>query len=338
MMKDYYNILGIDRNSSPEQIKKAYRKLALKYHPDRAGESNENGEKFKQISEAYEVLSDPDKRAKYDNPNQGFNFNFGSNGGPFSGAFNNGFNPFTQNAGPKKGRSFNIYISITLEEMMSGTTKKVKVNRALQCLDCSGTGAEFGETSDCNDCSGRGRIIKTVRHGFGEMVTESDCTTCKGSGKIIKNECRTCGSLGVIRKDEEIEINVPRGSISGISYMVVGKGDWGRSPSVPGDLIVYIEEYVHPTYIRDGINLIHETHISFKEACLGKKLEIPNLSGTSYRMEIPPGTASGKIFRLPGKGLPEFNGFGNGDILVKTNIKIPSNLTEEQIKALDYFE
>jgi len=336
-MKDYYKILGVDRNSTPEQIKKAYRKLALQYHPDKAGDNKEYEDKFKEISEAYETLSDPDKKSKYDNPNQGFNFNNFS-GGPFYGGYNNGFDPFRQNYGPKKGRNLNIYISITLEEMVTGTTKKVNINRALQCLDCSGTGAEFGESSDCKDCGGRGRIVKTVRHGFGEMITEGDCFTCSGTGKKIENPCRSCSGHGVIRKDEEIEINVPKGSISGISYLVVGKGDWGRSPSVPGDLVVYVEEYLHPIYVRDGLNLIHEASISFKEACLGKKLDIPNLSGTSYRIAIPPGTASGKIFRLPGKGIPEFNGFGNGDLLVKTNIKIPTDLTEDQIKALDYFE
>lgn len=347
-MKDYYKILGVSKDSSPEEIKKAYRKLAIKYHPDKTGNDKAAETKFKEASEAYETLSDPEKKAAYDNPfsrggNNAFNdmFRDAFNGrNPFqNGDFSSFFGGRRAAHEPmiSKGKNINVYVSVTLEEMMNGTTKKVKVNRRVPCDPCKGTGAHNGETLNCTVCGGIGRINKTVHHAFGEVVMQENCRSCNGLGTIPKAHCMSCSGSGTIRKEEELDINIPKGSISGVSYLVVGKGDWAKSPSNPGDLIVNIEEYVHPVYVRDGINLIHNKYISFKDACLGLDVDIPNLKGSTLRIKIPPGTSPGKILRLHAKGLPEFNGFGNGDILVKVHILIPEKLTEEQIKALDYF-
>jgi molecular chaperone DnaJ len=348
-MKDYYKILNISRQASPEEIKKAYRNLAVKYHPDKTGNDKDAEMKFKEVSEAYETLSDPTKKAAYDNPLGGggsnsFNDMFRdafSGRNPFqSGDFSSFFGRSNPAHEPMvtKGKNINVYVSVTLEEMMNGTVKKVKVNRRAICDPCKGTGAENGETVNCSSCGGIGRVNKTVHHAFGEVVMQETCRSCNGIGSVPKTYCKVCSGSGTVRREEEIDISIPKGSISGVSYLVVGKGDWAKIPSNPGDLIVNIEEYVHPIYVRDGVNLVHNKYLSFKQACLGIDVDLPNLKGSTFRIKIPPGTSPGKILRLHAKGLPEFNGFGNGDILVKVHILIPGNLTEEQIKALDYFE
>ncbi len=343
-MTDHYKTLGLDRNATADDIKKAYRKLAVKYHPDKTGNDPDLESRFKEVNEAYEVLSDTEKKAKYDNPNPfGGSFNWGgtNQGNPFQNAdFGNFWSPgrgHVPNQTIRKGNNINVHVTITLEEMMTGATKKVRTNRAVQCLDCNGTGSEFGNSTECTDCAGLGKKSRTVRHAFGDMSVIEDCYRCEGSGKYSEHKCSFCHGSGTIRKDEEIEINIPKGSISGVSYMVMSKGDWIKSPCNPGDLIVNINEFLHPVYTRDGNNLVHEANISFKEACLGTEIEISNLRESAYRIRIPAGTSSGRIFRLPGKGIPEFNGFGCGDILVKANIKIPTDLNEEQINALEHF-
>lgn len=344
-MADHYKTLGISKNATAAEIKKAYRGLAVKYHPDKTGNDPALESKFKELNEAYEVLSDEQKRQKYDNPNPFNNTTFnwgGSNqGNPFQNQdFGNFWSPgrgHVPNQTIRKGNNINAYVSITLEEMMTGITKKVTVNRAAQCIDCNGTGAEFGHSKDCDECHGAGRKTRTVNHAFGVMEVMEDCYKCTATGKIADKNCQSCNGNGTIRRDEDLDINIPKGSISGVSYLVMGKGDWVKSPSNPGDLIVNVSEFIHPTYTRDGNNLVHEAHISFKDACLGTEVEITNLRGSAYRIKIPAGTASGRIFRLPGKGIPEFNGFGSGDILVKANIIIPTDLNEEQINALEYF-
>jgi len=338
--KDYYKILGVSKNATPEEIKKAYRKLAHQHHPDKAGNTPEAKEKFQEISEAYETLSNQDKRSAYDNPFAGQNWNW-QNTNPFqTGDFSSFFTgrQNTRETMINKGRNISAYVSVTLEEMMTGAVKRIKVNRNVQCSPCKGTGAENGETISCSSCGGIGKVNRTVHHTFGEIVMQEDCYSCKGSGVTSKVNCYICRGTGIVRKEEELETSIPKGSISGVSYLVIGKGDWAKSPANPGDLIINVEEYVHPVYRRDGINLIHDKHLSFKDACLGTTVDIPDLRGSTLRIKIPAGTSSEKVFRLQGKGIPEFNGIANGDILVKTYIKIPKDLTEEQLKALELFE
>jgi molecular chaperone DnaJ len=345
-MKDYYQILGVPKGASPDEIKKAYRKLAIKYHPDKTGNDPEAEKKFKEVSEAYDTLSDPNKKSKYDNPNP---FD-GRGGSPFE-QFWNGTNPFqsgdfssffsgqrkAQETLINKGRNINTIVALTLEEMMTGANKKIKLNRRVQCEPCRGTGAENADVTNCSACGGMGRVNKTVQYQFGEMVTQESCRSCGGQGTKPKKSCVSCSGTGTIRKEEEVDFSIPKGSISGVSYVLAAKGDWAKSPSNPGDLVITVEEYAHPVYRRDGMNLICERYISFKEICLGTEMDLPNLMGSSFRIKVPPGTQPGKIFRIKGKGLPEFNGFGSGDILVQINVKIPELLTEEQMKAIEYF-
>lgn len=348
-MKDYYKILGVPRTASDDEIKKAYRKMAIQYHPDKTGGDAESEVKFKEASEAYETLSNPEKRRSYDNPNPFF----GNGGGahahdPFSSFFKN--NPFQSGdfssffGGRKqnetmvnKGRNINAMVALTLEEMMNGTTKKIKINRRVHCDPCRGTGAHEGQIINCSNCGGIGKINKTVHYAFGEMVMQETCQLCHGQGQKPKSNCTTCFGTGTIKKEEEVEFHIPKGSIAGVSFVLAAKGDWAKNPSNPGDLVVTIEEYAHIDYRRDGIDLICDKWLSFKEICLGTDVEFPNLKGSNFKIKVPPGTQPGKIFRIKGKGLPEFNGFGHGDILVQVNVKIPETLTEEQLEAIQLF-
>jgi molecular chaperone DnaJ len=335
-----YKILGVSKNASQEEIKKAYRKLAVKYHPDKNGGDKTAEENFKKITEAYDTLSDQEKRNKYDNPYSGGGFN------PFGG-FDAGWNPF-QNGGfsnwgsagerrrnsgdplVNRGKNINSVIPMTLEEMLVGAVKKVRLWRRLQCDPCKGTGSESEKLEICTNCYGTGRISSTINTPFGSIVQDSMCGICNGTGSYTKDPCKVCHGEGTTRKLDEIDVKIPKGSLHGTSYIVSGKGDFTKSPCDPGDLIVTMEEIPHPVFKRDGLDLICEKTISFKEACLGSEVYVPNLKGGDYKIKIPGGTQPGKIFRLQGKGLPEFNGFINGDILVKVGISVPQNLTEDQ--------
>ena len=333
---DYYNILGVNRNASPEEIKKAYRKLALKYHPDKTGGDPEAEKKFKEVVEAYETLSSPDKKQKYDNPN------------PFSG-FGGGFNPFDQFSGfrgsnfyerevIKKGKNINARIDITLEEVLKGTVKNANVYRKVQCSDCMGTGAENADLDTCHVCNGIGVKRKVVQSNFGQIAMDETCYACSGVGKLPKSGCRTCQGSGLVKKPDQFEISIPKGSFAGVSFKVPGKGDHDKSPSDPGDLIVTVYDIKHDFYRRDGINLICDVDLTFSEACLGKEIKIPNLtSGGEYKISIPAGTNPGKIFRVAGKGVPEFNTDFRGDILVKIGISVPSNLSQEQKEFIEQY-
>lgn len=339
-MKDYYNILGVDKNSTEDQIKKAYRKLAMKYHPDKNPGDSAAESKFKEISEAYETLSNPDKKREYDNPSRGGfqNFDFWSNNPFQTGDFSSFFGGSNRrNSHTVKGRNINVHIAITLEEMMVGCTKNIRVKRKNSCESCIGTGGKNGETLACDMCNGIGRINKVSSYAFGQMIMEETCNSCQGTGFKNISNCDSCSGQGVVVKDEEIEVSIPKGSIDGVSFVVPGKGDCTKTPGVPGDLVVKVEEYVHEVYRREGINLIREEILDFKEACFGKEVELPNLKGSFFKVKINPGTQPGKILRLRGRGIPEFNGISNGDILIKVNVKIPTELTEDQIKALELF-
>jgi len=336
MKPDYYNILGVNRNSSPEEIKKAYRKLALKYHPDKAGGDPEAEKKFKEIAEAYDTLSNPDKKSKYDNPNP-----FGGFGrNPFESGFG-GFHGgnFYEGDVIKKGNNINAKVEITLEEVLNGVKKNANLYRKMQCSDCKGTGAQNAELDTCHVCAGMGVKRRIVNTNFGQMAMDETCYACEGIGKIPKSMCKTCAGAGVVRKPDQIEINIPKGSVSGISFRVPQKGDHAKAPSDPGDLVVNVYDKKHDFFRRDGYNLICDVNLTFPEACLGKEVTIPNLvSGGEYKITIPPGTSPGKIFRLAGKGVPEFNSTYRGDILVKVGIKVPKNLSPEQQEFIENYK
>lgn len=336
MKPDYYNILGVNRNSSPEEIKKAYRKLALKYHPDKAGGDPEAEKKFKEIAEAYDTLSNPDKKSKYDNPNPfgGFGRNPFENG---FGGFHGG--NFYEGDIIKKGNNINAKVEITLEEVLNGVKKNANLYRKMQCSDCKGTGAQNAELDTCHVCAGMGVKRRIVNTNFGQMAMDETCYACEGIGKIPKSMCKTCAGSGVVRKPDQIEINIPKGSVSGISFRVPQKGDHAKAPSDPGDLVVNVYDKKHDFFRRDGYNLICDVDLTFPEACLGKEVTIPNLvSGGEYKITIPPGTSPGKIFRLAGKGVPEFNSTYRGDILVKVGIKVPKNLSPEQQEFIENYK
>ena len=345
MSQDYYKILGVSKDASQDEIKKSYRKLAVKYHPDKNGGDKSAENQFKKITEAYETLSDPEKRGKYDNPYSGGGFDpFGGFGGGWNPFQSGGFDPFNHggrrsNSDPlvNRGKNINTVIPIKLEEILTGVVKKVKLWRRTQCSPCKGTGSENQKLEICINCHGTGRIRSSVNTPFGSINHESTCSVCNGTGSYTKDPCKSCRGEGTTRDLDEIEIRIPKGSLHGTSYIVSGKGDFTKSPCDPGDLIVTIEEEPHYFFKRDGLDLVCEKSISFKDACLGSDVDVPNLRGGEYRIKVPSGTQPGKIFRLQGKGIPEFNGFMNGDILVKINISVPKDLTEDQKAKLEEF-
>jgi molecular chaperone DnaJ len=337
-MSDYYQILGVSRDSSSEDIKKAYRKLALKYHPDKAGGDKASEEMFKKINEAYETLSDPEKRKNYNNPNvfngKGFSWPFSKNQGPFSNDFFSGF----QNSQIRRGKNIQARVEISLQEVINGTFRKANIYRRTHCSDCRGTGAMGGETETCYVCNGMGYRKKTVQTNLGHIQMDEICYSCNGEGSKAKSLCTKCSGQGVIRNLDSVDLNIPKGSVNGITFSISGKGDLDKVPSDPGDLIISVIDKPDSFYKRDGINLVCERAITFPEACLGIELFIPNPSGGGdYKIKVPEGTQPNKIFRLVGKGVPEFNSEFCGDILVRINIKVPTELTEEQVEFLDKY-
>jgi len=338
-MSDYYQILGVSKDASPEEIKKAYRKLALKYHPDKAGDDKSSEEMFKKVNEAYETLSDAGKKEKYDNPNpftgRGFSWPFGKQQNPFSNdIFSGGF----QNSQIRKGNNIQARVEISLKEVINGTSKKANIFRRVYCPPCKGTGAKDGETETCGACGGIGSNRKTIQTNFGGMQIDEVCYLCKGDGNVAKSHCTQCQGLGVVRTLDMVDINIPKGSVHGITFNISGKGDLAKVPSDPGDLIISVVDLPDTFYKKDGINLVCEKSISFPEACLGVDVYIPNPSGGGdYKIKVPAGTQPNKIFRLVGKGIPEFNSEFYGDILVRMNINVPSELTEEQKEFLDKY-
>lgn len=354
--RDYYEVLGVKKDATAEEIKKAYRQLALKYHPDRNPDDKDAEEKFKEAAEAYSVLSDADKRARYDR--YGFaGMNGGSaSGGGFSGfgdfdlsdilnsVFGQGFNfgGFSGFGGGsrggggvarQRGSNIRVKVKLNLQEIAKGVKKKIKVSKYVACTHCNGSGAEGNETQTCPTCHGRGQVVQTVNSFFGQMQTASVCPNCGGTGTIVKKKCTHCYGEGIVKGEEVIDIEIPAGVGEGMQLTIRGKGNAGPHNGINGDLIVVIEEEAHPDFERDENNLIYNLFINIPDAIMGTQVEIPTIDG-KVRVKIAPGTQSGKVLRLRGKGLPVVNGYGTGDMLVNVNVWIPKKVSKEEEKLL----
>lgn len=353
--RDYYEVLDVDRNASDQEIKKAYRKMALKYHPDKNPDDAEAEAKFKEAAEAYEVLSNPEKKNRYDQyghagvKNGGGGFGgagmsmddiFSQFGDIFGGAFGGAFSGFGggRSHGRRRvnrGSNIRVKVSLTLEEISTGVEKKIKVNKYNSCNACGGTGAKHGSSySTCSTCHGTGQVVQVTNTFLGQMQTASTCPSCHGEGKTITDKCPECAGQGVTRGEDIITIKIPAGVEGGMQLSVSGKGNAGARGGIPGDLLVLIEEKPHPTLIRDGRNLLVEKYISVSEAALGATVEVPTIESRA-RIKIQPGTPAGKIMRLKGKGLPDVNGYGRGDLLVTINVWIPKTLSKEEKGILE---
>ena len=356
--RDYYEVLGVDRNASASDIKKAYRKLAIQYHPDKNPDNKEAEEKFKEAAEAYSVLSDPDKKARYDQ--FGFEGVSGAGGGSgFGGAgmdindifsmfgdifgghggFGGGFGGFGGgSAGPAKHRGSDqrVKVKLTLQEIANGVTKKFKLKKYVPCTHCNGSGAENGAVETCPDCKGTGRVVRTQQSFFGMMRSEVACPRCNGQGKIIKNKCQHCNGDGIVMGEEIVEVNIPAGVYDGMQLSMRGKGNAGKYNGIPGDLLILVGEEKHPTLVRDENDLIYSLLLDIPTAALGGFAEIPTIDGKA-KVTIDPGTQPGKVLRLRGKGLPSINGYGKGDIVVNISVYIPETLSKDEKKAVESF-
>ena len=357
MKRDYYEVLGVGKNASEDEIKKAYRKIAIKYHPDRNPGDKEAEEKFKEAAEAYDVLHDPQKRQQYDQ--FGFDGPMGGFGG-FGGASMNmddifsmfgdifgghGFGGFGGGGGRRtqkyRGSDLRLKVRLTLEEINQGVTKKFKVRKDIPCSHCHGTGAEAGSgTEQCPTCHGSGVITHTTQSIFGMMQTQGVCPTCGGEGTIIKNKCRECQGEGIVKGEEVVEIKIPAGVAEGMVVNVPGKGNAGRRNGISGDIQVFIEEEKSNTFVRDGNDLIYNLLLDFPTAVLGGDIEIPTIEGNKLRVKIDNGTQPGKTLRLRGKGLPAVQGYGSGrgDLVVNISVYVPKTLSREEKEAIEKFK
>jgi molecular chaperone DnaJ len=354
--RDYYEILGVPRTATEEEIKKAYRKLAIQYHPDKNPGNKEAEEKFKEINEAYEVLSDKEKRARYDQFGHagvgssaasdgmgggfygGTNINMEDIFSHFEDIFGGGFGGFGGTSSHRRrtarGADIKISVKLTLEEIATGVTKKIKIKKQVQCSACNGTGAKSGKMNTCPTCKGSGVIVKVQQTILGTMQTRSTCPTCGGTGSILSEKCSVCNGTGTTLGEEIVSFNIPAGVENGMELSLRGKGHAAPNGGIPGDLIIQIEEVPHPHFKREGNNLIYHLFLSFPDAALGTQVEIPTLDGKA-RVKIEPGIQSGKLLRLKGKGLPSINGYGKGDIIIDVNVYTPTHLTPEEKKILE---
>ncbi len=356
--RDFYEILGIDKSADATAIKKAYRKLAIQFHPDKNPDNKEAEEKFKEAAEAYEILSDDDKRARYDRYGHAgvgqaaggggfagggmtmddifsqFGDIFGETGGPFGSFFGGGGRTSTRGRG-EAGSNLRIKVSLTLEEIAKGVTKKIKVKKQVGCDQCGGSGAkDSSSVATCNTCRGSGMVRQVRSTILGQMQTTTTCPTCSGSGQTIKDRCTKCKGDGRMYAEETIEIPIPAGVEAGMQLSMRGKGNAGRMGGPAGDLLINIEEKPHEDLQRDGMNLIHDLYLNFADAALGTSVEVPTIDGR-VKIKIPPGTQSGKIFRLKGKGLSNVQDYGQGDQLIHVNVWTPKKLTDEEKQLME---
>jgi molecular chaperone DnaJ len=340
--RDYYEILGISKNASEAEIKKAYRKLALQYHPDKNPDDKSAEDKFKEAAEAYEVLSDQNKRARYDQYGHagmggqggfgggGMNMDdiFSQFGDVFGGAFGGGSFGGSRGGGSRmtRGTNLRVKMKLTLEEIAEGVKKKIKVNKLVNA-----DGVTF---KTCQTCNGQGRVTRMAQTFLGAMQTQSTCPTCQGAGKMIDQKPADADQNGLKRQEEVIEIEIPAGVEEGMQLSVTGKGNAGPFNGVPGDLIVVIEEVAHDQLRRDGDNLHYEAFVNFVDAVLGESIEVPTVNGKA-KIKVEPGTQSGKMLRLKGKGLPSIQGYGTGDLFVHINVWTPTKVSKEEKEILE---
>ncbi len=355
--RDYYEILEVPKSATKDEIKKAYRKKALQYHPDRNPGDKSAEEKFKEAAEAYDVLSDDEKRRRYDQYGhagvsgasggggfEGFNmedifsrfgdifgdFGFGSFGG-FGGR-----NRTSSHSNVSKGSNLRVKVKLTLNEIATGVEKKIKVKKLVSCSACNGTGTRDSSSyKQCSTCNGQGYVTRITRTILGQMQSTSPCPTCNGEGKIITNKCPKCAGEGVVHDEEIISINIPAGVAEGMQLSMSGKGNAARHGGLPGDLIVLVEEEKHPDFIREENNLIYNLIISIPQAITGTTVEITLIDHSKIKVKIDPGTTSGKLLRIRGKGLPDVQGYQSGDLIVRTIVYIPSNISKEERKLLE---
>jgi len=344
---DYYEILGVKRNASQEEIRKAYRKLAHKYHPDKGGDEK----KFKEVNEAYQTLSNKEKRAQYDrfgktfDGGQGFDFNqwqsgfqgfgdFGDISDIFEQFFGGGFR--RKKANVNKGKDIQLDIEVSLEETLEDTEKEFVLDNFIACSRCKGSGGEPGtKVKECFSCRGTGYVQQVKRTMFGEIARSVVCPQCKGEGNIPEKPCNVCKGEGRVREKQKLRIVIPKGVDSSQVLEVQGKGEAGKRGSEPGDLYLRIFIKEHPLFKRRGDNIYFEKGISFSQAALGDEVEIPTLEGKKIVLKVPSGVESGKVLRISNKGIPHFKGFGRGDFYVKLLIKTPKRLSRKQKKILE---
>ena len=350
--RDFYEVLGVKKGASEDELKKAYRKLAKENHPDLHPGDKECEARFKEINEAYEVLSDPDKRAKYDqfghaafDPSQGFGGGgfggfegFGGFGDIFSDIFGGGFG-FGGGGGrnpnaPRKGDNLRATVNIKFEEAAFGVKKDVFVSKIEQCPDCKGTGCAEGTTAEvCPDCKGTGTVMSTKRTPFGMVQSSEQCPKCKGRGKIIHSPCKTCRGIGSVRRQHKVSVSIPAGIDDGQTISLKGQGNAGLNGGPAGDLLITVLVQPHARFERDGASILLDQEISFSQAALGAEVEVPTLDG-KVKLNIPEGTQTGTTFRLKGKGVPFLRNGGRGDQFVTVNVAVPRSMTSTQKNAL----
>jgi molecular chaperone DnaJ len=353
--RDFYEVLGVSKNAAKDELKKAYRKQALKYHPDKNPDNKEAEEKFKEAAEAYEILSDDSKRARYDqfghagvsgaSNSGGYGMNvediFAHFGDIFGGS---GFGGFSGFGGGRRGRRVNkgsnlrVKVKLSLGDIANGVEKKIKVKKYVACDSCNGSGSARGASSStCSTCRGVGQVTRVSNTFLGQMQTSTTCPTCGGEGSVITEKCTKCYGEGIIKDDDIITINIPAGVSEGMQLSVGGSGNAARRGGVNGDLIILIEEIPHQHLTRDESDLLYNLFVSIPQAALGAPVEIPTIDN-KVKVKIEAGTQPGKILRLRGKGLPEINSYGKGDLLVKINVWIPKSLSRDERRILERLE